>query len=86
MVKPKGQSVTIPAPVLMIPDGNDKPVPVWTDKGEWIQNLIKQLHYSKWPYKNIKYGEGQLTIRFMDKDHAIMFCLSYEGKEYETQT
>ena len=52
MVKPRGQSVTIPAPVLMIPDGNDKLVPVWMDKGDWIQNLIKQLHYSKWPYKN----------------------------------
>ncbi len=86
MVKPKGQSVTIPAPVLMIPDKDDKLVPVWMDKGKWVENLIKQLRVSKWPIKDIKYNEGELTIRFMNKDHAIMFCLSYERKEYEIQT
>ena len=50
------------------------------------QNSLERYINELLLYKNIKYGEGQLTIRFMDKDHAIMFCLSYEGKEYETQT
>ena len=78
----KGQAVTFQAPVLIVPDKDDKPTPVWMDRGEYMKKLSTFLSTKKWPIEEIKHGEGQLTIRFSKKDHAIMFLLSYEQYGY----
>ena len=85
MVKNKNKGVTIPAPMVIIPDVNDNPEPVWIDRGQWWGKITKLLKNKKWPVDEVKYGEGEITIRFSNKNHAIMFCLSYDSKEYETE-
>ena len=85
MVKNKGQEVTVPAPVVIVPDQKDKPEAVWIDRGQWWHKIQELLKEKKWPIEKIKQSEGAITIRFSNKDHAIMFCLSYDREEYETE-
>ena len=81
----KGQSVTIPAPCCLIPNHADKEVPVWLDRGQWYQDLLEHFHNHNYDVHKTIIKEGEITIRFSNKDHAIMFCLSYDSKEYETE-
>ena len=78
MVSKSNKEVTIPAPIVVVPDHNDKPIAVYTDNGEWINNTMKYLEMKKWPVEKITEHEGEITIRFSDKNHAIMFCLDYD--------
>ena len=57
MVKNKGQEVTVPAPVVIVPDQKDKPEAVWIDRGQWwhkIQELLKEKKCWKINFWQIK--------------------------------
>ena len=76
----KGQSVTVPAPCCIIPNHNDRKVPVWLDRGQWYQDLLEHFHNHNYDVHKTIIKEGEITIRFNNRNHAILFLLTYEQR------
>ena len=74
----RSTTVPLPAPVVMIPDKDDRLVPVLTDRHFLVDIMAK---IEKENYVLLKYYlvDGFIKLKFAFKEEAMMFKLTHEN-------
>ena len=75
---PKVLSLT--APVILVPDRNDKPTPVLTDR-YFMDDIFKYFEKNNVVLKDHWFEEGKIMLRFPNKHQAMIFKLKFNNYE-----
>tara|TARA_Y100000590_G_scaffold402163_1_gene487664 strand:+ start:4904 stop:5278 length:375 start_codon:yes stop_codon:yes gene_type:complete len=74
--KLKDRVVRINAPVVIVPDGKDRPMPVLTDR-YFMDDVWNYLEKHQAPIIDHWLEEGKLALVFDNKEQAVIFKLKY---------
>jgi hypothetical protein len=71
-------TVTLPAPVVMIPDKDDRPTPVLTDR-HFLVNIMSTIQRKNYVLLKYYLVDGYIKLKFAFKEEAMMFKLTHEN-------